>query len=171
MPIISKIRQGHGQPQFGKTKKNHHLGGGFPLFIVYGLKWHLGVTRLEEWTISREGQTKGQNSWNKAQLRGEIGEILFLTKVDVGGVGGCQIGFSCLAFGPAHSGEKKKVDKSFSYSQVICWGASNQRCQVHPWREYQKKHIHSALTSKRPMDWEKGTWGERNTGIKGKRKT
>ena len=50
---------------------------------------------------------------------------MFLTKVDVGGVGGCQIGFSCLAFGPAHSGEKKKVDKSFSYAQRICCQVSN----------------------------------------------
>ena len=55
---------------------------------------------------------------------------MFLTKVDVGGVGGCQIGFSCLAFGPAHSEEKKKVDKSFSYSQLICWGASNPSGKV-----------------------------------------
>ena len=28
--IISKIRQGRGQPKFGKTKTNHHfVGGGF----------------------------------------------------------------------------------------------------------------------------------------------
>ena len=38
---------------------------------------------------------------------------------------GCQIGFSCLAFAPALSYQKKKVDKSFSYAQRICCQVSN----------------------------------------------
>ena len=54
---------------------------------------------------------------------------------------GCQIGFSCLAFAPALSYQKKKVDKSFSYAQRICCQVSNNVRTVEKYFETVDKSV------------------------------